>query len=543
MDDTLIAEMCAYLHCGFPLYSQVEDAYPHLLRNITHELRTRTKNKNLMPYYRKLRTYDFSQHLNNVSIITEDVVYSDGYYQISGWYKGHPYAEWCVAQLSGCKIGDPSCEDRHAYQQLVRGPFHPPVEKDFSPYLKGTPPHIQRAIFRLPHAMAPRLDIGVHLRCQFKQFEKLVVPLGQQWALHQEEVSNFLQSDEHNAGQKLFHAIALKIKDEISFILDRKEVQRALHPRQVSNLTYPFQHRRLRTKSGWKPSKPATDQFSTSRATHTSLSSAEEIGDEEVDRVMIYVAADNEEVKEALVSYLKRFLESHPSSNFTQVASTQSNTVHLTSSSNNSNRKRKVQISLLRIQFPHQHISHAKDLAHIRNATAGVFTLLMDWYALSLANRVVSWRRDSFLPSTYALSARRFSGHSLLYYNTYSYAQFQQMMAHRHHKIPGNQSSNTDDDSEESSPTSHPIDVHLVRQPADIEQLRSEAKTLVELKAQIGQSQDEDGNAPNDSEEVMRYLQEKVGGRYSGTGLQVFSTNDIRQATNHTVKLLKWKVF
>jgi hypothetical protein len=36
----------------------------------------------------------------------------------------------------------------------------------------------------------------------------------------------------------------------------------------------------------------------------------------------------------------------------------------------------------------------------------------MDWYSISLANHILSWRRDTDLISTFAQSAQRLSGNS-----------------------------------------------------------------------------------------------------------------------------------
>ncbi len=87
-------------------------------------------------------------------------------------------------------------------------------------------------------------------------------------------------------------------------------------------------------------------------------------------RIFVYIASDNEEVKEAFARYLL-----------------QHNT----------------HISVMRVKNNAQ-IVHAKNLGYLKGAgnNTGVVDLVLDWYALSLANVVFAWRRDTELLSTFA---------------------------------------------------------------------------------------------------------------------------------------------
>ena len=103
----------------------------------------------------------------------------------------------------------------------------------------------------------------------------------------------------------------------------------------------------------------------------------------EAGRVYVYIASDNEVVKEAFARYL----------------SAQPNAA--------------LRFAPMRVKNK-AHIVHAKNTGYLKgngNST-GVMDLVLDWYALSLANFVFAWRRDTDMLSTFAQSAQRMTGHS-----------------------------------------------------------------------------------------------------------------------------------
>ncbi len=59
-------------------------------------------------------------------------------------------------------------------------------------------------------------------------------------------------------------------------------------------------------------------------------------------------------------------------------------------------------------------IAHAKNIAYLRSVGnhTGIMDLVVDWYALSLANVVFAWRRNTNFISTFAHSAQRLSGNN-----------------------------------------------------------------------------------------------------------------------------------
>jgi hypothetical protein len=154
----LFAELCSVIHCAFPLYSQLAAAFPKVL------------NGNIRP--RGVKAWDFARHVDGERILNDTVLLAEGYKYSSGWYTGGNISDWCIQKLTGCSAKDVSCHDRHALQHLVRGPFHSKFVNNPEFYrIIGVPENLRKGILTLPHALAPRLDAAVHLRCQFRHFE------------------------------------------------------------------------------------------------------------------------------------------------------------------------------------------------------------------------------------------------------------------------------------------------------------------------------------------------------------------------------------
>jgi hypothetical protein len=154
--------MCKVLHCGFPLYNEIATAYPSVL------------NQDMLNNVRGAKVGDFHRHMAGEVLLDDKLVRADGFMEQSGWYFGHPFAVECVSQISGCGVEDVSCHDRHALQQLVRGPFKTEFSAEEEKKIVGVPPNFKHGMLTLPHKYAPRLDAAVHLRCQFQHFEWLV---------------------------------------------------------------------------------------------------------------------------------------------------------------------------------------------------------------------------------------------------------------------------------------------------------------------------------------------------------------------------------
>ena len=267
------------------------------------------------------KVYDFRKHMDGSKLLEEySIIRADGYMPASEWWVYYNGSSQCIERLTGCEKGDISCTERHAFQRLVRGPFKSSLltVKD-EERLIGLPPHIKHAILSLPHNYAPRVDLAVHLRSQFHHFEELTDINDPKY---KKEVQDWLNSTE---GAMVFKDLDFLVNDLIS---DR--------PKVVKN-------------------KAAV--------------------------VYLYLASDNEEVKEAFADYL---LKKHPT------------------------------YKVLRVKS--KFIVHIKNMAKLKSATdnEGIFDLLFDWYALTLSDLIVAWRRGggggSHIVSTFVHSAQRVSG-------------------------------------------------------------------------------------------------------------------------------------
>lgn len=153
--------MCRVLHCGYPLFSEMAAVFPSVL------------NQDVLKSAEGAKVGDFHQYLDGTKGDVK-VVQAHGYKEQSGWYAGLEHALECISALTGCDLEDFSCHDRHALQQLIRGPFRSAFSAEEEKKIIGVPPNFKHGILTLPHVFAPRVDAAVHLRCQFNHFEWLV---------------------------------------------------------------------------------------------------------------------------------------------------------------------------------------------------------------------------------------------------------------------------------------------------------------------------------------------------------------------------------
>lgn len=296
-----------------------------------------------------------------------------------------------ISKLTGCKNEDVSCHDRHALQMLIRGPFRSKFTAEEESKLVGVPPNLRHAIMTLPHSYAPRLDASVHLRSQFRHFEYLVgrlqILLVKSYSLHllitytgpedtalwpaaQKEQDDWLNSKDSNAGVGLYKAVEGKIMSELENIKRVRQAtvqrRRQLVSRYLLLLSDGYDRRRLDTSSAGNGSAQSQRNVSQIEFENEHILYT---GDptEADNRVYIYVASDNERVKEGFTQHLL----GHP------------------------------HIAVMRVRSDH-HIVHAKNLGYLKRNTTGVMNLVLDWYCMSLSNLIFAWRRDTDLISTFA---------------------------------------------------------------------------------------------------------------------------------------------
>ena len=355
IDDSLIGEMCSTLQCGYPMYSHMQAAFPKIL----HTSPDKVKN---------VRVWDMLRYFNGEVALDEPVLQSIGSKLQSGWYLAFNYTKACAARLTGCHPDDVMCHDRHALQRLVRGPFKTAFTDQEEKRIMGVPFNLKHAIMTLPHAYAPRLDAAIHLRTQFEHFERLVGPEDTGWAAAMKQQEDWLNCDSSECGKGLFKTIEAKIMEELPAIRGKAEAtQRGAHQRQRQR------RRRLDTFS------EAIGNSSQTGAERSQSELEKEQYNEGSDKIYVYLASDNAAVKEAFA----RYLIGHAN------------------------------IAVMRVRN-NAHIVHAKNVGYLRGAgnNTGVMDLVLDWYALSLANVVFAWRKGTNFISTFAHSAQRLSGNA-----------------------------------------------------------------------------------------------------------------------------------
>jgi hypothetical protein len=178
------------------------------------------------------------------------------------------------------------------------------------------------------------------------------------WPQAVKEVDDWLHSKEINAGVGLFKVIEAKIMEELHLI--RKE--KLIHSQQ-----------RLRRERRLEPQRRLFFDAHNRTINITLLEAETEKsvyhGEADHDRIYVYLASDNERVKEAFA----RHLLGH------------------------------AHISVMRMHTDDL-IVHAKNIGYLKTAgnATGLLNLVLDWYAMSLSNVVFAWRRDTDLLSTFA---------------------------------------------------------------------------------------------------------------------------------------------
>mmetsp|Transcript_1651 Transcript_1651/g.1730 ORF Transcript_1651/g.1730 Transcript_1651/m.1730 type:complete len:401 (+) Transcript_1651:74-1276(+) len=276
---------------------------------------------------RVMKAYDMIREFKGEFEVNNDVAYPAGTVRKSDWWLWMNGTTECVQRITGCGWGDFECMEKYAFQSLIRGPFRSYLTAREEERITGIPKHMRHGILTLPRSFAPRFEIAVHIRAQFHHFESQVAHNDTSYV---EEVQTWLNSTQ---GVSVFDAFEEKIVEELY------------------NLGL------YRTAD-----EPA----------------------------YVYVAADNEDVKDAFISKIEA---SHP-------------------------------IKIMRIETAG--IVHTKDLETMKSMTAGEagFDLAFDWYALSLSKIILAWRRDTGMRSTFVQTASFVSQATGYYLQSNRYGQF-----------------------------------------------------------------------------------------------------------------------
>lgn len=324
-DRSVLGEMCSVVQCGFPFVDQVSLAFPDIL------------NENSILHADNVKAQDFTKYIEGHRKIESKVIRAAGYLSKSDWWVWFNTTVNCVHRITGCDLGDVMCAERHAYQRLIRGPFRSGLTAEEEKRIHGVPTNMKHAILTLPHSYAPRLDAAVHLRAQFYHFEQQANVNDPAYRKEVEEWMNGTES------QQVFQSMRGKLLELVTRI----------RPNTFS------------------------DSSISGRVGNNSVVSAPT----NIDPVYIYIAADNEDVKEAFC----KILRDDPAF--------------------------KGLLRIMRVET--KGVMHVKNLAKLKDAinNEGLLDLVFDWYALSLANNIYAWRKGSTnMLSTFVHSAQKVSG-------------------------------------------------------------------------------------------------------------------------------------
>jgi hypothetical protein len=273
---------------------------------------------------REMKANDFQRHMEKIAVVNDAVVRGSGFMSKSDWWSYFNESVHCVSRITGCDLGDVPCADRHAYQRLIRGPFRSSLTIKEEERISGIPNHTKHAILTLPHAYAPRLDLAIHIRAQFEHFE----------------ASTDINDPEY--------------RKEVSTWLNGSECAEVFRDIESKTLELATQSAGVNTSvANWTRIEP----------------------------FYIYLASDNEEVKDALSARLSRFMDSA------------------------------YQLRIMKVDS--KFIHHVKHFDKLKQATngEGILDLVFDWYALTLSNVILGWRKGGTnFVSTFVHSAQRVSG-------------------------------------------------------------------------------------------------------------------------------------
>lgn len=317
-DKSILGIFCSIIRCGFPYTESLSNAYPEVL--------TYFAIKDAIP----MRMHHFNLHIEGGmnEIYKTQMVRAIGNSARSDWWVYYNETMECVSRITGCVRGDIACADRHAYQNLVKGPFvQDRLLNRFMDKLVGIPSNLKLSLLTLPHNYAQRFDVGVHIRCQFTSFENKT------WTntvedSYQREILDWLVSYDGK----------LVLNGFVERILEMNRDQQNLSSGATN----------------WTRDDP----------------------------FYVYIAADNQQVKDALAARLQLYRNDH---------------------------RYKIQT----VTLNSKHIVHTKHLNSLIASTngEGLLDLALDWYMLTLCNAILGWRKG-FSPgiSTFMMSAQRVSG-------------------------------------------------------------------------------------------------------------------------------------
>ena len=158
LSDGMMTQMCSLVGCGFPLQQALNPG---------------VYNRAARP--RDVFRVDLLNHLSgDAKLVSEPNLFGSHFTLASDFWLRFGFATRCVSRLSGCVLGDVSCAERFAYQQLIQGPFRQ-VSSDVYSRLRGLDNSSARRLLESRRAVLSsggfRFTAAFHLRCEFGHFE------------------------------------------------------------------------------------------------------------------------------------------------------------------------------------------------------------------------------------------------------------------------------------------------------------------------------------------------------------------------------------
>lgn len=248
------------------------------------------------------------------------ILYGEATIRNSKWWSYNDSYTSCITSLTGCPVTDLICLESFELRQLFKGPFKSKVKNHIYTLIHGLKFAHKKDIISSPFCASKRLDLAIHLRNQFSSFE----PKTRHQNHSHDEASMWINSTE--------------CKDVFQLIR-----------------TYTFEAVRLLTSVRKSSDQP----------------------------FVIFIAADNKDVKKVLLEYLKR------------------------------DPKLKLQSQIVTI-IPEK-ITHISNIPLLSGQAKfqGMLGMFLDWYFMALADRFLTWRsnthRSSLSETAAFMSYRNYS--------------------------------------------------------------------------------------------------------------------------------------
>lgn len=321
-ENSALTEMCTVLVCGYTKVSTI-------LKSLNDNDAQKFLNG------RNIKVYDMGEYFRGAdNNFNDNVIFCEGFLpHLTGWYN---YIEnntlpvqQCLSKITGCVHGsDVACIIRYALQSLLKGPFANSFTELEKERIKGVPNHIMHGLLTLPFNYAPRFDVAIHMRIQFNAFEDGLSASSPQY---QKEVNDWLNS---TLSHELFGHLESQLLFQLNQSLDSNYIIQETENNEKRDLI----------KNPY----------------------------------LIFIAADNQIVKEAFIKYIQS--DKSPIN--------------------------KIKNKYLMYTITKE-IVHIKNIENVKTLTAGegILDLVFDWYGLALSNTILNYRTGSGLLSTFVHSA------------------------------------------------------------------------------------------------------------------------------------------